>query len=211
MKRLKEGKGCNMRMHRKDIFKTVKRYGESLVPVLDTVFDALLLDNDEHLTNYLLDVLLDMQELLKASICKGRTILHDISQCYDAQLDFLYKKFLSISNKVKLTAVKIAMYDCFTYDGSGKYMPEVAYVSSNELLHPVEEIFNIMVKDKKLHGQTLLSLENEVVFSIFSEDLSKVVFFNQKLGIILETKVEKITVLQRKDLLYIAHRGKDHS
>jgi hypothetical protein len=193
-----------------DFFIKVKPDIGTLLPVLENIFDVLLTDISENMTSLFFDHILDVQELLKASICKGITFLHHKGATFDSHLDYLYTKVTSLTNRVKIKALKLFFYDCITYDGSVMFMPEMAYVCGNESIKPVKEIYEIMIKEKDHLGVILLALNNGDIFSIFNDDITKAVFFNQ-CGILFETEVKNLKVLQKKDLCYLWFQGMNHS
>lgn len=195
---------------RKHVFSSVKSLDCSIDPILLQMLNFLATEIPEALKVLVVDLILDIQELLKASICKGVTKVSLQCANFSSNLSDVYNKCQSVLLKLKLTQLKICMYDCLTYiEGKRENvtMPEVAYVIKNCCEDICEELFKIMKRDSSLFGIIVSDFHEERTYGVFSSDFKDVVFFNGA-GIVLEMQVTDIHLLQRKELYYISHKGK---
>jgi hypothetical protein len=215
-KKICEGKNVNSREERKRFFKRIKQSsGSCLTSILEMLSNILLSDTSQLLRSLIFDQILDIQELVKASICRG--ITRNFKNVLPANLDFLYQKCKTLTNKVKLTALKFVISDWITFTDV-EIMPQLANVTllhtidTHYTLHttdPIEGIFKVIQEDTALQGITVLSLQNETVFCIFDTEEDEVIFFNNT-RILFETKLNQIKVVKRKEVFYISNKGKNN-
>ncbi len=195
------------RSERKKFFKFVKHLESSLQIVTDAVFVLLSSNKSEQIKLLLIDHILDIQELMKTSICKGITSLKSSSGSYSSSLKVLLQQPNSLSLVLKLTTLKLVIEDCISFKESIQDVGiEVLSVYESRL----EELFSILKAEQMLHGIIVNDLKNDKVFAIFDKDFKEVIFFNQY-GILLVTKLCELKLIRRKQLYYICHKGTEYS
>jgi hypothetical protein len=191
---------------RKQFFSDIKHIDGSLEPIFHELLTFLSSETSELLKVFIVDLALDIQELLKASVCKQKTCLR--SQCVYFLTVFhtVYDQCTNLLLKFKLTQLKIVVYDCLTYNDQKEpdNFTDVAYVIKNNMENISEELFNIMKKD--CVGIVVYDLEDRRVHGLFTSDFQDSVFFSED-GMVLEANISDIYLLQRRELYYIAIKG----
>lgn len=191
---------------RKNFFSKTKRLEGSLEPILLACFEILSSDYSEIIKILAADNILDIQEVLKKSICKGTTLLGEKSVLSSQRLNIIYNECQSLTLKFKITALKIVMEECFSFKKKFHIFPDV----DEEIPSCVEEILKIMTRNNQLHKVIILDMTDEKTFAIFDSKYEKVLFLKTS-GIVLETAVQDIKRLRRGDLSYLCIQGTNHS
>jgi len=168
-----------------------------------------LIEKCEKLKAFVIDIILDIQEILKASICKGVTTLCHKFEHYSKSLNTIYLNCKSLALKLKLSELKVVIYDCLSHRedlNEEEIWNDVAYIIKNDVIDIFGELFKLLKKDTFLEGNIILDLQGQQTFCVFYKDLSEALFFNKD-GLVNESKFSDIAFLQRKDLYYISIAG----
>jgi hypothetical protein len=191
---------------RKQFFSDIKHLDCSFEPIFHLLLQFLSSETSELLKVLVADLVLDIQELLKSSICKQATCLRSQSGFFLTVFRSVYGQCKNILLKFKLIQMKILFYDCLTYNDGNEpdNFSDVAYIIKNNIANVSEELFKIMKKDSV--GIIVSDLEDRIVYGLFTSDFQQAIFFSED-GFVSEAKIGDISLLQRKELFYIALKG----
>jgi hypothetical protein len=195
---------------RKYYFSYFKNLNEDIAPYLNEILSYVFSEKCELRQAFVINLILDIQELLKISKCKGISTFNNYHEYYSRTLNDIHRLCHGLNSKVLVTKLQIVLCDVLLLRNKGRekdMMPNVSYIIKQDLCLIQQEVFNILKKDLSLNGVTVLDLKNVTVYCLLSHDFQKAFFFDAE-GLSLEANIQEISLLRRKEVYYISIKGK---